>query len=311
MIRNIRSNSYIMKTINYPAEKLQDYSVKSLFVLSLLLMLLFDVECQEPNKPKAVLKGGSYEMTFSTVRIGLAQSVMTVPQGEFHIVVLHRFSEISTDVNEFFGLDNASTRLGFDYGITNWLSTTIGRSMLAKEYDFALKAALLKQNSERSPLSLSYYLNFLENTAKGIDWEGHDSFNSRLSIVNQLILARNQGIFSFQVSPIWLHSNFESRTGNSMDIFAVDLDSRIRLGEKLGIVAEYIPIYSEEPFTGTNPFTIGLDINTGGHQFQLILSNSQGTNEKTILTNTNGSWTKGHIYFGFNLTRVFNPKMDR
>jgi len=231
---------------------------------------------------------------------------MTVPKGEFHLVVQHRFSEISSDVNEFFGLDYASTRLGFDYGIFNWLTASIGRSMSVQTYDFAMKALILKQNSSNIPLSLSWYLNFLENTSQGSEWDGHDSFGSRLSIVNQLFIARNQGIFSFQLSPMWLHSSYEVRKGSSMDVFAIDLDSRVRLTEMLGIIVEYIPIITNEEFTKTNPFTIGLDINTGHHQFQLIFSNSQGTNEKTILTNT----TAGHIYFGFNLTRIFNSKMD-
>jgi hypothetical protein len=99
---------------------------------------------------------------------------------------------------------------------------------------------------------------------------------------------------------------YEIRKDGSMDIFAIDLDTRVRLTEMLGIIAEYIPIITNEEFTKSNPFTIGLDVNTGKHQFQLIFSNNQGTNEKTILTNT----TAGHIYFDFNLTRVFNSKKD-
>jgi hypothetical protein len=274
-----------------------------------MVMLFSKAESQNTTMPESALKGGSYEQTFSTVRVGLAQSVMIVPKGEFHLVVLHRFTEISTNVDEFFGMDYASTRLGFDYGIFNWLSATIGRSMSVTTYDLALKAAILKQNNN-VPLSVSYYLNFLENTSEGIEWNGHDSFGERLSVVNQLILARNQGILSFQASPMWLHTNYDTRKDGSFDIFAVDLDARVRLTEMLGIITEYIPIITQEEFTNTNPFTIGLDINTGKHQFQLIFSNGQGTNEKTVLTNTDGSWTKVHIYFGFNLTRVFNSKMD-
>jgi hypothetical protein len=102
---------------------------------------------------------------------------------------------------------------------------------------------------------------------------------------------------------------YDLKTGGNMDIYALDLDSRIRLSEKLGLLAEYIPIISSEPFPTTNPFTLALDINTGGHQFQLIFSNSQGTNEKEILTNTTGSWFR-HLYFGFNLTRIFHSSTD-
>jgi hypothetical protein len=295
-----------MKTQNCPKVILRYFFEKSIPVISFMFMFLCKAEGQKSEMPASTFRGGSYEQTFSTVRIGLAQSVMVTPKGEFHLVVLHRFYEISSDINEFFGMDYAYTRLGFDYGIFNWLSASIGRNMTVKTYDFALKALMLKQSSSNIPLSLSWYLNFLENTSQTSEWEGHDSFGSRLSMVNQLNIARNQGIFSFQLSPVWLHSGYEPRKGSSMDIFAVDLGSRVRLTEMLGIIAEYIPIITNEEFTKTNPFTIGLDINTGKHQFQLIFSNSQGTDEKTVLTNT----TAGHVYFGFNLTRIFNSKMD-
>ena len=299
-----------METQTYFKEKLLYSCVKPLLVMFVILTSFYKAGCQESDTSGSVFKGGSYEKTFSTSRIGLAQSVLTTPKGEFHIVVQHRFGEISGDVNEFFGLDNALTRLGFDYGIFNWLSAGIGRSMFVKTYDLALKALMLKQNESSIPVSLSWYVSFLENTAQNSDWTGHDSFGSRLSFVNQLFISRNQGIFSFQVSPIWVHSNYDLRTEGSMDVFAIDLDGRIGLGERFGIIAEYIPVLTHEDFIEVNPFTIGLDINTGGHQFQLIFSNSQGTNEKEFLTNTTGSWSKGHIYFGFNLTRVFNSKMD-
>jgi hypothetical protein len=181
--------------------------------------------------------------------------------------------------------------------------------MLYKTYDFELKASILKQN-EDIPMSISYYIAAQDNTDKTYFPQGHNSFGSRLSFVNQLIVARNQGIFTLQVSPVWLHSDFEARTGTKLDIFAIDLDGRIRLGEKFGLIGEYIPILTREPFTISNPLTIGLEINTGGHQFQLIFGNSQGTNETAILTDPTGSWSKGHIYFGFNLTRIFHPKMN-
>jgi hypothetical protein len=294
----------------YLKEKLLTCCVKPLLAILIIFTPFIDAECQESDTSGTVFKGGSYEMTFSTSRVGLAQSVMTTPKSEFHIVVQHRFGEISGNANEFFGLDYASTRLGFEYGIFNWLSASIGRSMSVKTYDLGLKAVMLKQKAGNIPVSLSWYVSFLENTSQNSDWAGHDSFGSRLSIVNQLFIARSQGILSFQVSPLWIHSNYEVRIDGPLDLFAVDLDGRIRLSEMFGLIAEYIPVLTNEDFTKTNPFTVGLDINTGGHQFQLIFSNSQGTNEKEITTNTVGSWSKGHIYFGFNITRVFNPKED-
>lgn len=275
-------------------------------VIFIILMFLEMAEGQKSDQSKSVFKGGSYEATFSTSRIGVAQSVMTSPEGEFHLVIQHRFGEVRGGIYDFFGLDGALARFGFEYGISNWLSAGIGRSLFEKTYDLELKAVILKQDAGNIPLSLSYYVSFMENTLRNYFPDGNNSFGSRLSIANQLIIARNQGILSFQVSPVWLHSDFEVRTGGSLNIFALDLDGRIRLGEKIGLIAEYIPLLTSETFAQTNPLTIGMDINTGGHQFQLFFSNSQGTNEKTVLTNTVGSWSKGHVYFGFNLTRVFH-----
>jgi hypothetical protein len=284
--------------------------VKSLLILILITSCGYEAEGQKMDDTISIFKGGSYEKSFSTSRVGVAQSVMTTPGGEFHVVIQHRFGDIKSGAYEFFGLDAALMRFGFDYGITDWLSAGIGRSVFEKTYDLELKAAILKQNESNIPLSISYYIAALENTFKYYFPADHDSFGSRLSFANQLIIARNQGIFTLQVSPIWLHSDFEVRTGGKLNIFAIDLDGRIRLGEKIGLIGEYIPILTNESFTKTNPLTIGLDINTGGHQFQLIFSNSQGTNETSILTNTAGSWSHGHVYFGFNLTRVFHPKMN-
>lgn len=297
-----------MRTHNYRKETLWYKPARSLFVIFFFFIFAHKAECQEPEKSASVFKGGSYGETFSTSRIGLAQSVMATPKDEFHLVVQHRFGEISGDVNNFFGLDNASTRLGFEYGILNWLSTSIGRSMTpAQTYDLGLKAVMLKQNAGNIPVSLSWYVSFLENTYQNDRWAGHDSFGQRLSFVNQLFIARNQGILSLQVSPLWVHSVYDTTgIGGPMNLFAIDLDARVRLSETFGLITEYIPVTTNEVFTITNPFTIGLDINTGGHQFQVIFSNSQGTNEKEILANTAGRWSKGHIYFGFNLTRVFN-----
>jgi len=298
-----------METQNYFKKKLQYCGVKSLLVIFIIFMFLYKAQGQNSDVSGSVFKGGSYEQTFTTSRIGVAQSVMTTPEGEFHVVIQHRFGDINGGAYELFGLDAALTRIGFDYGISKWLSCGIGRSLFEKTYDLELKASMLKQNESNIPVSLSYYVSVLDNTSKNYFPEGHNSFSSRLSFVNQLIVARNQGILSFQVSPLWLHSIYEVRTAGSLDIFAIDLDSRIRLSEKIGLIAEYIPILTNEYFTKTNPLTLGLDINTGGHQFQLIFSNSYGTNEKAITTNTVGSWSKGHIYFGFNLTRIFHSKM--
>jgi hypothetical protein len=62
--------------------------------------------------------------------------------------------------------------------------------------------------------------------------------------------------------------------------------------------------------TGTRyqSLSAGLDLETGGHVFQLIFSNSVGMVAPYYLAKTTGSWGKGDIYFGFNITRIFDFK---
>jgi hypothetical protein len=283
--------------------------------LKIVLILIFILcavagKCQTKEPSGSIFKGGSYDETFSTTRVGLGQSVMTVPKGEYHLVIIHRFGEINTGIDEFFGLDGAVPRIGFEYGITNWLSAGISRSHTEKIYDLGLKASILKQDESNIPLSLSYYIAGLVNTTRNYFPPGHDSFGSKLSIVNQLFISRNQGIFSLQVSPLWLHSGYEVRTGGKLDILAIDLAGRIKLTEKLGLIGEYVNVLTTPNLNTQNPLTFGLDINTGGHQFQVIIGNSQTLNEKDYLTNTYGNWTKGNLFLGFNLTRIFNRQAE-
>jgi hypothetical protein len=63
------------------------------------------------------------------------------------------------------------------------------------------------------------------------------------------------------------------------------------------------------PETGYyNPLSLGLDIETGGHVFQLHVSNAAGMNERAFITETTGQWGQGQVRFGFNLSRMFQLK---
>ncbi len=304
----ILTKIYYMRNLKNRERRLFVLLRKGLF-LFFIFSIVYEGRSQTQDSVKSIFKGGSYEKTFSTSRIGLAQSVMTTPKGEFHLIIQHRFAEIESGAYNFFGMDGAIPRIGFEYGITDWLSTGIGRSLFEKTFDLEFKALILKQTETNIPVSLSFFTTVMDNTTRYYFPPGHDSFGSKLSFANQILISRNQGILSLQVAPVWLHTVYEIRTQGPVNIYALDLAGRIRIWEKIGFIAEYINILTNTPFTGTNPLTLGLDINTGGHQFQLIFSNSQGLNEKSDLTNTTGSWSKGHIYFGFNLTRVFHSKM--
>ena len=55
-----------------------------------------------------------------------------------------------------------------------------------------------------------------------------------------------------------------------------------------------------------SPLSAGIDIETGGHVFQLHFSNAVGMNERAYIAQTSGDFFKGDIRFGFNLSRLFH-----
>jgi hypothetical protein len=70
----------------------------------------------------------------------------------------------------------------------------------------------------------------------------------------------------------------------------------------------YLPGHPVVSSTLYNSLSMGIDLETGGHIFQLVFTNSNGMIGPWYLAKTDGSWRKGDIYFGFNISRVFNVK---
>ena len=80
----------------------------------------------------------------------------------------------------------------------------------------------------------------------------------------------------------------------------------------MALTFDYFMVPGQQLAEHNNSLSLGIDIETGGHVFQLHISNSRGLNERQFITGTNGRWDKGDLFFGFNLSRVFTlraPKM--
>ncbi|HSL87662.1 MAG TPA: DUF5777 family beta-barrel protein, partial [Bacteroidales bacterium] len=81
--------------------------------------------------------------------------------------------------------------------------------------------------------------------------------------------------------------------------------------KRISLNAEYYLIANPQTYRNEeirNPLTLGFDIETGGHVFQLLFTNSRSMIEKGFIGETTGSWSNGDIYFGFNLLRVFTVR---
>ena len=199
-------------------------------------------------------------------------------------------------------------RLGFDYGFTDWLAAGFGRSTMEKTWDLYVKASPIQQFPGKSPVTATFHAASSVNTLRNVYPYENDGLGDRLSVALQGLVSRSYRKFSIQVAPVYLHNFYDLRSGGPTHFFSTGVAARLRLTRFLDLTAEYYALIVKPSYNVTDPFTLGVDIETGGHLFQLVLTNAQGMFEKGFLTNTNGRWTEGDIYFGFNLIRTFYMK---
>jgi hypothetical protein len=200
--------------------------------------------------------------------------------------------------------------MGLDYGITNNLMVGIGRSTFQKTYDAFLKVKLLRQSTGKvnMPVTLSYVSTIALKTLRRSDPALKNPLSSRLFYSHQLIVGRKFSAgTSLQLMPTYIHRNLAELTKDPNDILAIGIGGRQKLTKRVSINVEYyyqLPGHKQD--TSTNSLSIGFDIETGGHVFQLHFTNSMGMSERTFIGETTGKWGKGDILFGFNISRVFN-----
>ena len=127
--------------------------------------------------------------------------------------------------------------------------------------------------------------------------------------MHQLLLARKfTDEFSLQLSPTLIHKNLVRTIDDDNNVLALGIGGRYKLTNRISLNAEYFYTYGSavnSPLEHKNPISIGLDIETGGHVFQIMISNSLGMIDTHYIVDNTGDWTKGDIHLGFNISRVF------
>jgi hypothetical protein len=259
------------------------------------------------NKQKAWSSGA-----FKSSRVINGQSMEMIGKGVLDVRILHRFGLLSQGADNFFGLDEATMRMGFDYGITSNLTVGVGRSTLNKELDAFVKYRPIRQADGGSPVSLLWVSGITLHTMKWTDTTRKNLFSSRIAYYHEVIIGRKfSNAFSLQLSPIFVHRNLVTNADDENNTWALGIGARLKLTKRTAFVVDYHPILAgREPGT-KDPLSVGFDIETGGHVFQLHFSNSNGMNEKAFLTGTTSDFWKGDIRFGFNLSRVFQVGKKR
>jgi hypothetical protein len=255
--------------------------------------------------------------TFKSTRVMNGHSIERMVPGQLDVRISHRFGTLNSGGYNFFGLDQSNIHLGLEYGIFKWLMIGVGRSEFEKTYDGFAKFSILRQSSGAKvmPVSVSAVTSIALKTLKFTDQTRTNYFTSRLAYVAQILVARKiNEAFSVQLTPSYLHRNLVATELDPNDIYALGAGARLKLSKRISLNGEYYYIANPKTYLSQqiyNPLSLGFDIETGGHVFQLFFTNSLGMTEKQFIGATTGQWKKGDIHFGFNISRVFTLKKNK
>jgi len=253
------------------------------------------------------------ESAFKSTRVANAQSLEIPKPKILQFMIQHRFGSIENGFYDLFGTDYAVIRYDFSYGFNELIAFGVGRSSFDKIYDIFLKAKLLRQSkgSRSMPISIILYSDIGIKTSRKSELTPalKDNFSNRLLYVNQLIIGRkfNQK-FSFQVMPTIIHRNLVLTENEEHQLASFGFAGRYKITSRFSVNGDYfIPIDKRES-NFKNSFAIGFDYETGGHVFQVMISNAQGPYEFTFIEKANGNPSTSTLYLGFNISRAFSLK---
>jgi hypothetical protein len=255
---------------------------------------------------------------FKGLKVVNFESTKLANKGDFYLIVSHRFGTVENGFDDLFGLDQSVTQIKFIYGINEWLNLGLARSSNQKKYGLHAKYRLIAQ-TDTFPVSIVGYNLVTANTSLKDDQYPNIDFGDKLTYTTQVIFSRKfDKNFSMILSPTYVHENLATRSIEIMDNgttvnydedndqFAIGVGGRYKISKRVSINADYgFHLNRNSNSNFKDPLSIGLDIETGGHVFQVHFTNAQGMFEESFIVNGNGDWGEGDFFFGFNLSRVF------
>lgn len=272
--------------------------------------LLKDIDTVETNV--------KVESAFKSLKIINLESTKLAAKGDLYLVVAHRFDYVKNGFDDFFGMDNANTQIKVLYGVNDWLTVHAARSGFQETYDLGVKYRLKSQIKNGFPFAIVGFSSIAINSELKKEDYPLLKFANRLSYVTQILISRKfTEKLSLEIAPSYFHENTvrDILDNNNQPIipnpqnnsqFAVGLGGRYKFAKRWSVNIDYaahLNRASESIYK--NPLSIGVDLETGGHVFQMHFTNSRAMHESGYLGQTSGDWGKGEIAFGFNLVRVF------
>ncbi|MEX2568783.1 MAG: DUF5777 family beta-barrel protein [Cyclobacteriaceae bacterium] len=258
---------------------------------------------------KLVNENQSVDLIFHVPRHINLLTVEPLDKNTLHFAIMHTFGPIGGGIRNLYGLDNgANIQFSFEYALTEKISLGMARSSRDKFYNLFSRFHMLQQTRNNNvPLSVSLM------GAAGVNSvnyqfmrENAPFFADRTSFAAQLMLARKfTDKLSIQLSPSMAYFVNPIQEylieGDQQLYLAVGLLGKYKITGKSSLTFQWVPNLNSDL---RNNLGLGIDIEAGGHVFQMYFATSQALNEQYLLAGGNGIPGEG-FRVGFNVNRVF------
>ncbi|NND63257.1 MAG: hypothetical protein HKN48_08695 [Flavobacteriaceae bacterium] len=292
---------------------------KLAFILFLLPAILLSQDDLLSELEENATIDKTVNAAFKGLKVVNFESTKLANSRELYFIVAHRFGTVKNGIDDFFGLDNAVTQIKFIYGVNEWLNLGAARSSFMKKYGLHAKYRIIRQTEGKFPFTLVGYHLATVNTALDEELFTNLEFGDRLTYTTQVLLSRKiSENFSVLLAPTYIHENLATRstiTGEDEEVsvfdeendqIAVGVGGRYKLTKRWSINVDYgLHLNRNSNSSFKNPLSIGVDLETGGHVFQMHFTNAQAMFEEGFIIQGQGDWGDGDFFFGFNLSRVF------
>jgi hypothetical protein len=291
---------------------------KIMFYLLLFPLFVFSQDDLLGELNEGIVEDSKVISVFKSLKVVNFESTKLANKEDFYLVISHRFGTVKNGIDDLFGLDQAVTQFKFIYGVNEWLNIGVARSSNQKKYGVHAKYRLKYQEKNGFPVSIVGYNLITANTALKDNVYPNINFEDRLSFTSQLLISRKiNNNLSLLLAPSYLHENLATRSfgeengftefyDEENNQFALGFGGRYKVSKRISINVDYgLHLNRNENSVYNNPLSIGADIETGGHVFQVHFTNAQAMFEEGFITQAQGDWLDGDFFFGFNLVRVF------
>ncbi len=226
----------------------------------------------------------------------------TLQKGQWLFEISHRFfPPVSEGADALWGFDGpVINRLGLAYAASDRVMLGVLRSNQHDNLELNAKARVFEGGSNAVPVMIGLMGGVAWNTEAptGAGADENESQQYAQLMLNALLGER----FAVGVVPT-VFRNPTIEDAASTTVFVLGLHGQLYLSDKVSFLGEWIISEDRGVDQAHDSGTFGIELETRGHFFKIVLSNQQRLNPTQVLGGTAYEFTPGEWRVGFNIQR--------